>query len=161
LLAPPAPDERRAQIERLCLRLTKPFALGKTAQPTLQIERDRHWVALEREDKPFGFVEIIHETRDAGIYRLNIAPGAGIPLHVHKQMRETELVLGEGLLCQNKPVPAGAVHRWPKGAAHSYSNPTDRYQSILCVDAPRFIPSDEIEVSGEPDEVMPEVWPEL
>lgn len=159
LLAPPGPDERRAQIERLRVRLTKPFALGATVQPSLQIERDRHWVQLVREDKPFGFVEIIHETRDAGIYRLNVAPGRGIPLHVHKQMREAELVLTEGLWCQRKPVPAGAVHRWPKGAAHGYDNPSDRYQSILCVDAPRFIESDEIAVSGEPHDVTPELWP--
>ena len=159
LLAPPAPDERRAQIEKLQLRLTKPFALGSTARPCLEIERDRTWVELGREDKPFGFVEIIHETRDAGIYRLNVAPGAGIPLHVHKQMRETELVLSEGLLCQRKPIPQGAVHRWPRGSAHCYDNPTERYQSILCVDAPRFIESDEIEVGGEPAVVTPEIWP--
>jgi dihydroneopterin aldolase len=160
LLAPPALGERRAQLERLRLRLTKPFALGTTTLPSLEIERDRQWVSLQHEDKPFGLVEIIHETRDAGIYRLNIAPGRKIPLHVHKQMRESELVLSEGLLCQHRAVPAGAVHRWPRGAAHCYENPTDRYQSILCVDAPRFIESDEIEVEGEPDSVAPEVWPQ-
>jgi len=161
LLAPPALGERRAQLERLRLRLTKPFALGTTTLPSLEIERDREWAMnLQHEDKPFGLVEIIHETKDAGIYRLNIAPGRGIPLHVHKQMRESELVLSEGLLCQHKPVPAGAVHRWPRGAAHCYQNPTDRYQSILCVDAPRFIESDEIEVEGQPDHVSPEVWPQ-
>jgi dihydroneopterin aldolase len=161
LLAPPALGERRAQLERVRLRLTKPFALGATVVPTLQIERDRSWLELPpREHKPFGVVEIIHETKDAGVYRLNIAPGSRIPLHVHRQMREAELVLTEGLHCQHQPVPMGAIHRWPKGAAHCYDNPTDRYQSILCVDAPRFIESDEIEVSGEPDRVEPDVWPE-
>jgi dihydroneopterin aldolase len=159
LLAPPAPDERRAQIERLRLRVTKPFALGETAQPSLLIERDRHWVELAREAKPYGFVEVVHETRDAGIYRLNIAPGQSIPLHYHKLMRESEMILTEGLWCQRKAAPAGAAHRWPLGAKHGYDNPSDRYQSILCVDAPRFIPSDEIEVDGEPDEVTPLVWP--
>jgi dihydroneopterin aldolase len=48
------------------------------------------------------------------------------------------------------------VHRWPKGAAHTYTNPTDRHQTILCVDLPRFIPEDEIEVAGEPAEVPAE-----
>ena len=159
LLAPPAPGEPRAQIECLRLRFTKPFALGATAQPSLQIERDRQWVELVRESTPYGFVEVIHETRDAGIYRLNIAPGASIPLHRHKQMRESELVLTDGLLCQQKSIPAGAAHCWPAGAAHRYDNPTDRYQSILCVDAPRFIANDQLEVSGQPDEVTPLIWP--
>jgi FolB domain-containing protein len=159
LLAAPAPDERRAQIERLRLRLTKPFALGETAQPSLLIERDRQWVDLMREPRDFGFVEVIHETRDAGIYRLSIAPGASIPLHQHKQMRQSEMVLSEGLMCQRKPIPAGAAHRWPLGAAHCYDNPTDRYQSILCVAAPRFDTSDQLEVGGEPDDVTPLIWP--
>jgi dihydroneopterin aldolase len=159
LLAPPAPDERRAQIERLRLRLTKPFALGETAQPSVLIERDCEWAELVREPKPFGFIEVIHETRDAGIYRLNIAPGASIPLHHHKQMRESEMVLTDGLMCQRKPIPAGAAHCWPRAAAHCYDNPTDRYQSILCVDAPRFVASDQVETSGEPDEVTPLAWP--
>jgi hypothetical protein len=69
------------------------------------------------------------------------------------------MVLTDGLICQGKPVPAGAAHRWPLGAAHGYDNPTDRYQSLLCVDAPRFIASDQIAVSGEPDEVPPLSWP--
>lgn len=159
LLAPPGPDEPRAQIERLRLRLTKPFALGQTAEPSLLIERDRQWVELARESKPFGFVEVIHETRDAGIYRLSIAPGGSIPLHHHQEMREAEMVLTDGLLCQGRPIPAGAAHRWPMGAAHCYDNPTDRYQSILCVDAPRFVASDQIDTTGEPGEVSPLVWP--
>jgi dihydroneopterin aldolase len=160
LLAPPALGERRAQLERVRLRLTKPFALGATTVPALQIERDRDWVELQHEHKAFGLVEIVHETKDAGIYRLNIAPGAAIPLHIHRQMREAEMVLSDGLLCQHQRVPVGAVHRWPRGAAHCYENPTDRYQSILCVDSPRFIESDEIAVTGEPDQVAPEAWPE-
>ncbi|MEZ4252033.1 MAG: hypothetical protein R3B99_27785 [Polyangiales bacterium] len=71
-------------------------------------------------------------------------------------MRESEMVLSKGLLCQNEPVPPGTVHRWPRGAAHRYDNPTDRWQSILCVDLPRFMPEDEIEVEGEPADVPPE-----
>lgn len=159
LLAPPSPGERRAQIEKLRLRVTKPFALGETAQPSLQIERDRQWATSLREQRPFGFVDVIHETRDAGIYRVSIAPGASIPLHRHKQMHEAELVLTEGLLCQRKPVPAGAAHRWPLGAAHCYDNPSDRYQTLLRVDSPRFLASDENPAAGEPDDVPPLMWP--
>src|SRR4051812_44041909 len=109
LLAPPALGEKRAQIEWVGLRLTKPLALGGMATPSLYIERDRHWVSIEQEQKPFGVVDIIHETRDASIYRLNMAPGSVIPLHVHHIMREAEMVLSGGLLCQREPIAVGAV----------------------------------------------------
>lgn len=159
LLAPPAPGEERAQIEEARLRLTKPGALRDRARPSLEIRRDASWAYLRHEEKPFGVVDVIGETRDAGIYRLNVAPGRNIPLHVHRRMREAEMVLSDGLLCQGRPVVAGAVHRWPHGAAHRYDNPTNRYQTILCVDAPRFMEDDEIEVDGPPADVPSEsVW---
>lgn len=147
LLAPPAPGERRAAVDSLRLRLTKPDALKGNGIPSLEIARDASWVKLTHEEKPFGTVDVIEETAEVGIYRLNVQPGGGIPLHVHKVMREAEMVLGEGLLCQGNEVAAGSVFRWEKDAAHRYDNPTERWQTVLCVDSPRFIPSDEVEVS--------------
>src|SRR5262249_39561093 len=95
-------------------------------------------------------------TKEVGIYRLNLAPHASIPLHMHKTMRESEMVLGEGLLCQGRQTPKGFVHRWPLGAAHCYENPTDRVQSILCIDSPPSREDDEVLVKGEPALVIPE-----
>ncbi|HJL46842.1 MAG TPA: dihydroneopterin aldolase [Polyangiaceae bacterium LLY-WYZ-15_(1-7)] len=156
VLAPPAPGERGAQVVEVAVSLTKPGALKGFATPSLTIRRAASWCEIGHEDKPWGSVDVLYETRDAGIYRLNIAPGEGIPLHVHRQMRESEMVLTRGLLCQGSEVPPGTVHRWPRGAAHRYDNPSERWQSILCVDLPRFIPEDEIEVEGEPADVAPE-----
>lgn len=156
LLAPPAPDERRAQVERVRLRLEKPDALAGAALPSLEVERERGWVELTHEERSFGTVDVIHETRDAGIYRLNVAPGREIPLHVHRVMHESEMVLGRGLLCQGRAAPPGTVHRWPHGAAHCYRNPTRRHQTILCVDSPPFIESDEVPATGSPARVQPE-----
>ena len=156
LLAPPSIDERCPPLDSVVVKLTKPQALGGLAVPSLQIERQASWSHVEVETKPFGTVDVIHETRGAGIYRLNVAPGREIPLHLHRRMRESEMVLGHGLLCQGEPCPPGTVHRWPLGAAHTYANPTDRYQTILCVDSPRFIEEDEIEVDGEPARVPAE-----
>lgn len=153
LLSPPALGERRAQVQAVRLRLSKPHVLGGHVVPALEVEREADGLALEREDKPFGTVDIVHETRDAGIYRLNIAPGRGIPLHMHRVMDEAEMVLSEGLLCQGEPAALGSVRRWPKGAKHRYDNPTARHQTILCVDCPRFIESDEVPVKGEPTPV--------
>lgn len=157
LLLPPAAGESRAQIDGLKLRLTKSFALAGRAIPSVEVYREAHEFELTTETSKFGVVDIVFERRSFGIYRLNIAPGGSIPLHVHRQMHESELVLGEGLLCQGKPVAPGTVFHWPHGAAHRYDNPTDHIQTILCVDSPRFIATDEVEVSGEAAD--PELFP--
>lgn len=156
LLAPPAAGERRAPIARVRLTLEKPTALGGKTLASLVVERDAAWVKLEHEEKPFGTVDIIHETRELGIYRLNLAPQGSISLHLHRVMQEAEMVLSNGLLCQGNPVAAGTIHRWPQGAAHCYHNPTQRYQTVLCVDSPPFLPDDEIEVEGRPADVQAE-----
>ena len=150
LLLPPAKGEQRAHIDGLRLRLTKTFALAGRAVPSVEIERSSDEFSLTTEESKFGDVDIVFERRDFGIYRLNVAPKKSIPLHVHRQMHESELVLGDGLMCQGKPVAAGSVFRWPHGAAHRYDNPTDHFQTVLCVDSPRFIAEDEVEVEGEP-----------
>ncbi|RLB52912.1 MAG: dihydroneopterin aldolase [Deltaproteobacteria bacterium] len=157
LLAPPAPGIRRAQIGRVRLTMSKPEALGGAAVPSLAIERDAEWAgAFPQEQKSFGLVDVIHETTEAGIYRLNLEPGGVIPMHMHRQMNESEMVLGEGLRCQGAPAAPGLVRRWPHGAPHTYENPTAEYQSILCVDCPPFIAEDEIEVDAPPAVIEPE-----
>jgi len=153
LLAPPAAGERRATVVEACVRLTKPDALDGLGVPSVELRRDAHWVQLSHEEKPFGKVDIIHETRDAGIYRLSIAPGREIPMHVHHKMTEAELVLTDGLSCQGSAAPAGSFRRWPRDAAHFYRNETDRWQSILCVDSPPFIEADEVPVDEPAAEV--------
>ncbi|HEY6880826.1 MAG TPA: dihydroneopterin aldolase [Polyangiales bacterium] len=149
LLLPPARGEVRAQIDAVRLKLTKSFALSGRAIPYVEVRREAGEYQLSTESSKFGDVDIVFERRSFGIYRLNIDPGQSIPLHVHRQMHESELVLGDGLLCQGKPAPAGTVFHWPHGAAHRYDNPTDRVQTVLCVDTPRFIRDEEIEVDGE------------
>ena len=79
LLAPPAPGDRRAQITRARIRLEKPTALGGLAVPSLEIERAADDVEIGQEQKPFGTVDVIHETRDAGIYRLERRAAARHP----------------------------------------------------------------------------------
>jgi len=157
LLAPPARGEERARIRSLTLRLTKPEALGGRGVPSLEIHRDAAGLRLGSEAKSWGAVDVIHEIRDHGIYRLNIAPGQRIPLHVHRRMHEAELTLGEGLLVNGQPVPSGTAFRWPHDVPHVWHNPTEHWQSILCVDAPAFVPGDEIEV---PERVAGPVTPE-
>lgn len=151
LLAPA--QGRSTRVGRVRVELEKPEALHHRASPRLVITRDASEFRYDVEVKPFGTVDIVNETKDVGIYRLNVAPGRSIPLHVHRSMDEAEMVLTEGLLCQDAPAPIGSVRRWPKDAAHRYVNAGSRVATILCVDAPRFQPEDEIEVSGEPADV--------
>lgn len=156
LLAPPSLGEERARPQAAMVRLVKPNALGGNGVPSLEVRRAAADVVLGREEKAWGTVDVVFSMPQLGIYRLNVAPGAEIPLHLHRVMSEAEMTLGEGLLLNDKPIGAGVVHRWPLEAAHRWANPTDRWQSILCIDAPAFVPGDEIEVGGEPALVAPE-----
>lgn len=159
LLAPPTLGERRAPIRRVVVEIHKPNALPAPTTAHLSIERAAAPNKLRIEEKSFGTVDVIHEGSDSGIYRLNVAPGSAIPLHVHQQMEEHELVLTRGVLCQGQEVFPGTALHWSRGAAHHYQNPTSRHQTILCVNRPRFMPEDEIEVTGPLAPLSPDhIW---
>jgi hypothetical protein len=65
-------------------------------------------------------------------------------------MRESELVLDDGLLQQGLPVARGSAFDWPQGHVHAYANPTARPRRILCIDSPRFTPADEVPLTPPP-----------
>lgn len=155
LLAPPPRGYKTPQVERAELSIRKPSALGGVAIPKVTLRRDAAWARPTVENKTWGNVEVIHESADSGIYRLNIAPGHAIPPHYHSRMHEIEMVLTQGLLCQNIPTPPGAVFDWPLQAVHRWDNPSEEWQSILCIDMPRFQPDDEIEDDGELIDIAP------
>ena len=146
LLAVPSPDVPRPQIEAVEVRLSKLVALSGAAVPTLEIHRDYRDYSTPVETKPFGHVEVIFETRECGVYRERLKPGVVLPTHVHHQIDESELVLGDGLLLQGAPVAAGLAHTWPRGFPHRYENVSDTEQTFLCIDRPSFVSTDEIEV---------------
>jgi dihydroneopterin aldolase len=155
VLAPPTEDAPRAQVRAATVRITKPEALAKRATPSLRIHRGAEEMQYVVEDKPFGRVDIVHESEGYGIYRLRIKPGGTIPTHVHRVMEESELVLGSGLLLQGRPVARGMAFHWPRGFAHRYDNPSDCEQTVLCVDRPRFVPSDEVELETPSEGLAP------
>ncbi|NOJ77854.1 dihydroneopterin aldolase [Myxococcus xanthus] len=155
VLAPPTDDVPRAQVHAATVRVTKPLALGGLAVPSLQIHRTAAEMVYGREEKGFGRVDIIHEGAGYGVYRLRVKPGGCIPTHVHQQMEESELVLGSGLLLQFEPVARGMAFHWPRGFLHRYDNPSSTEQTVLCVDRPGFIPSDEVETEPPPEGLLP------
>jgi FolB domain-containing protein len=146
ILAPPTEDGARSQVQAVTLRLTKPEALTGGALASLTVHRAAGEYVYRAEEKDFGRVDIVYEGEGLGIYRLRVRPGGAIATHEHREMDETEMVLGGALLLQGRPVPAGTAFRWPKRFAHRYDNPGAVEQTILCVDRPAFIPHDEVEV---------------
>lgn len=146
VLAPPSVDVPRPHVEEVDVQLSKLVALSGAAVPTLEIHRAREDYAMVTEMKGFGFVDIVFETKECGVYRERIKAKTVLPTHVHHHFDESELVLGSGFLLQGQPVAAGLAHTWPRGFAHRYENTTDIEQSFLCIDRPAFIPTDEVEV---------------
>jgi len=96
------------------------------------------------EHTAFGAAHIVHEDDTLGLYILDIAPRGAIAAHCHRVMRESELILDDGLLQQGRPVARGNAFTWPLGHVHGYRNPTSRPRRILCLDSPRFMPADEV-----------------
>ena len=132
-----------------CFALSGTEAEGGMKLDLTNCRRERTSVEVgagdfEVEITGFGTAHILHEDDALGLYILEIAPGASIPAHSHRVMREWELILDEGLLQQDQPVARGAAFAWPLGHVHAYRNPTARPLRILCVDSPRFDPSDEV-----------------
>jgi dihydroneopterin aldolase len=155
VLAPPTADVLRAQVRAATVRVTKPQALGGLVVPSLQVHRTAEEMVYPSEEKSFGQVDVIHEGAGYGVYRLRVKPGGTIPTHLHQRMEESELVLGPGLLLQGQPVERGMAFHWPRGFPHRYDNPTDLEQTVLCVDRPGFIASDEQETEAPAGGLLP------
>lgn len=149
LLLAPVDGESRGQIGAIELSLSKPSALGGRGVPALRLRRACSDIEVWQQVRPFGVVDVIHESTDVGLYRLQIQPGARIGLHQHRQMKEAELVLSSGLYCQGSPTTVGEVLQWLPGFSHCYDNPTERTQSLLCVDRPPLAQSDEVPCEGD------------
>jgi dihydroneopterin aldolase len=161
LLMPPSLDVPRPQVEEVEVKLAKPRALAGRAVPEIAIRRQRGDFPPNLEVKPFGFVDVVFESPECGVYRERISPRTVLPTHVHRHLDEMELTLGSGLLLQGAPVAAGVAHEWPRNHPHRWENPTDVEQSFLCVDRPKFIHTDEVEVDvpvGELVRTKPESY---
>ena len=85
---------------------------------------------------PFGTVDVINETREAGIYRLNLAAGRQAPLSVRPRAVGAAMALSDGLSCDGEQLTVGSVCRTTDGERHTYENPTPRQRTILLVHCP-------------------------
>lgn len=134
-------------LDSVRVRLSKPLALeGRARTAGIEIARTRADFVPTRERSEFGEVEILYQTREAGLYLLHVDAGREIPAHYHEQMRELEW-LAEGQL-ERDGEPLGSAGfdpiEWPKGRVHRYVNVGAQRASLFCCDMPPFVPADEI-----------------
>ena len=151
ILAPPTPDMTHPRPTMASVRMTKPRALDGKGIPSVTIIRHAADLDFTVKTRPFGQVDILHEQPGLGLYRLRIAPGGTIPTHMHGEMEEHELILGSGLDLQGLHVRPGLAFSWPRNHPHRYDNRSDVEQTILRLDRPAFIASDEIVVAEPPE----------
>jgi FolB domain-containing protein len=136
VLAPPGPGEQRAHVMGVRLKLIKPQALPRGAEASLEIRREREWVRITEETTSFGNVEVLFESREASIFRVNLAPNQETAMHRETRAHEAEMVLTEGLVEDALPRLKGSARRFAVGTPRVYANPTAHWQSILCVHSP-------------------------
>lgn len=135
------------RVEDVELRITKPRALvGRADAAAIRLQRTREDYPRGHERNPWGEVEILFESREAGLYLLHVDAGCRIPRHHHKVMRELEWLVDGQLHTEGKAVTPANPVVWPRGKAHSYENTSGERATLFCCDAPPFIPDDEIEV---------------
>ncbi len=149
LLLPPAEAERRAAVESVRLRIEKPQGLLGQAIPCLEISRHRDDMDYRVKERSFGVLHVAHETPNIGIYRLDLAPGQSVPLHMHPMLQEAEMLLSDGILVQNVAGSRGSIRLWPKCFPHGYENPTEETQGILCLCRPSYSDAGEVLVHGQ------------
>jgi FolB domain-containing protein len=144
ILSPPTPDAPRPQVDSVELLLHKPKALGpRGGVPTVQITRQVSSQTLKQENTTFGRIDVIHEGKTQGIYRMSIAPGKSMGARGQASVEKSDMILGAKLRLQNRPARAGMVYRWPPNVSSRWENASDIEQTLLSVSRPATIPKDE------------------
>ncbi len=134
-------------LDRVRVRIAKPQALaGRAQNVALEIERDQADFPRRWEHPPFGAVEIICETGNAGLYLLHVEPGRGIAPHHHRVMRELEWRVRGELERDGVRMDGLSPIVWSGEQVHRYDNVGSTRATLFCCDSPPFIPEDEIVV---------------
>lgn len=137
-------------LEGVAVTIRKPHALRRYGNTgvAVRIERTRADFPRRHERTKFGEVEVLVETRDAGLYLLHVDAGRSIPPHHHRVMRELEWLVAGELWQGGQRLEALQPVEWVLGVVHGYENRSERRATLFCCDTPPFIPQDEI-VEGE------------
>ncbi len=140
-----------APLRRVGVRVHKPLALVKygPTNVSVHIQRDREDFPRRTETPRFGEVDVLLETREAGLYLLHVDAGRRIPNHQHRVMRELEWLIDGELWQTGRVVEPLRPVEWARGQVHGYENRSDRRATLFCCDTPPFIPQDEIPIGDD------------
>ena len=134
-------------LDSVRIRLHKPEALRARARAAgVEIHRQARDFMRTREHNEFGEVEILYETKEAGLYLLHVEPGREIPAHYHDVMRELEWLVDGAIERDGVRLAGWDPVVWRKQRVHRYVNVGDRRATLFCCDTPPFVPNDEIVV---------------
>jgi dihydroneopterin aldolase len=109
LLAPPAPREGRAAVDRVEVSLRKPVVLGGRAVPGVRVHREAAWCDLRtRSVGPGVLVDVLHEAGRTEVYRLHLDGDATFdcPAHLAVMCMAGEVLAGEHRLSAGSRVLA-------------------------------------------------------
>jgi dihydroneopterin aldolase len=134
-------------LEEVRVRVRKPQALaGRAREAGVELHRFARELARTREHSEFGEVEILHQSRDAGLYLLHIEPGREIPAHYHRVMRELEWLVVGDIERDGERLRGFCPVVWRKHRVHRYVNVGPQRATLFCCDSPPFVREDEIVV---------------
>ncbi len=129
------------------VRLNKPRALvGHAREACVEISRTPADYPRQRERSDFGEVEILYESRQAGLYLLHVDAGRVIPPHYHREMRELEWRVRGTIERDGEPLEGLAPIEWERGQVHTYVNSGTHRATLFCCDYPPFSPDEEVVV---------------
>lgn len=118
LLAPGTDDAPRAPLKAVALRLSKPHALNAVVQPALTVWRRAEEVVERHENRSYGQVDVLYQTRGCGIYRVRVAPGRSFVTCDTGQGLITGAVAGTSM---GSGTPSSQAVSPQGGAAHALS----------------------------------------
>ncbi len=133
------------ELSSVGVRLIKPGALrGFGDGAGVAIQRGAEDFERRHEANKFGSVEVLHETREAGLYLLHVDAGKAIPAHFHKVMRELEWLVVGSLERDGRALENFDPMVWPRERVHTYRNKSGSRATLFCCDSPPFLPDDEV-----------------
>jgi dihydroneopterin aldolase len=93
-------------LEMVDIRLDKPAALdGRARAASVEVKRTRADFRRSTRSAPFGSIEVLLETREAGLYLFSIHPSRVFAQAENQDTRVLEWLISGDLTCQGVPVP--------------------------------------------------------